>query len=246
MPASFNERLLLGNGLCVSPLKGQNEQVPRSLRDVVFQIDNEKDLDSYVASHASKVSNAGDIEYKPHPTLASQPQQAPPTAASRSQPMPAPHTTSFSPSNPGPSLQSTHIQNYASSSGPPGNFGPSPVPPNGLNESLPTQPFSSSPGSGAPQLPPPQPSTSLYSTPPAPIGMLQNNSSNTSLPPPLKPVFGVSLEDLLKRDGSAIPLVVYQCIQAIDLYGLDVEGIYRVSGSAAHVAKLKAQFDHGE
>lgn len=49
----------------------------------------------------------------------------------------------------------------------------------------------------------------------------------------------------MKRDGSAIPLVVYQCIQAVDLYGLDVEGIYRLSGSAAHVSKLKAQFDHG-
>ena len=78
------------------------------------------------------------------------------------------------------------------------------------------------------------------------MGVVHNNNSNTSLPPALKPVFGVALDDLLKRDGSAIPLVVYQCIQAIDLYGLDVEGIYRVSGSAAHVAKLKALFDHGE
>ncbi len=44
MTASLNERLLLGNGLCISPLKGQNENGLRSLRDVVFQIDNEKDL----------------------------------------------------------------------------------------------------------------------------------------------------------------------------------------------------------
>ena len=115
---------------------------------------------------------------------------------------------------------------------------------NGLDGSPQNQTFSSV-GSSAPQLPPAQGSAPLYPTPPAPIGTLQNNSSTTSLPAALRPVFGVSLEDLLKRDGSAIPLVVYQCIQAIDLYGLEVEGIYRVSGSAAHVSKLKAQFDHG-
>ena len=51
---------------------------------------------------------------------------------------------------------------------------------------------------------------------------------------------------LLRRDGSAIPLVVYQCLQAVDLFGLEVEGIYRLSGSAAHVAKLRAIFDNGK
>ena len=64
--------------------------------------------------------------------------------------------------------------------------------------------------------------------------------------PPSRPVFGVSLDDLLRRDGSAIPLVVYQCLQAVDLFGLEVEGIYRLSGSAAHVAKLRAIFDNGK
>ena len=77
------------------------------------------------------------------------------------------------------------------------------------------------------------------------MSSLQNNNSNTSLPA-LKPVFGVSLEELLKRDGSAIPLVVYQCIQAVDLYGLEVEGIYRLSGSSTHVNKLRAIFDNGK
>ena len=56
----------------------------------------------------------------------------------------------------------------------------------------------------------------------------------------------MSLEDLLKRDGSAIPLIVYQCLQAVDLFGLDVEGIYRLSGSTAHVARLRAMFDNGK
>lgn len=63
--------------------------------------------------------------------------------------------------------------------------------------------------------------------------------------PPLKPVFGVSLEDLYRRDGTAIPMTVYQCIQAVELFGLNVEGIYRLSGNASHIAQMKAVFDNG-
>jgi len=57
-------------------------------------------------------------------------------------------------------------------------------------------------------------------------------------------VFGVSLDDLFQRDGSAVPTIVYQCVQAVDLYGLDFEGIYRTSGSAHHIMELRQQFDH--
>jgi hypothetical protein len=64
--------------------------------------------------------------------------------------------------------------------------------------------------------------------------------------PPLKPVFGLSLDQLFERDGSAVPMVVYQCIQAVDLFGLEVEGIYRLSGTQSHVNKIKAMFDNGE
>jgi hypothetical protein len=64
--------------------------------------------------------------------------------------------------------------------------------------------------------------------------------------PPLKPVFGVSLNDLYARDGTAVPLLVYQCFQAVELFGLDMEGIYRLSGSANHISHMKAVFDNGE
>lgn len=63
---------------------------------------------------------------------------------------------------------------------------------------------------------------------------------------PSRPVFGVSLNRLYERDGLAVPMVVYQCIQAVDLFGLNVEGIYRLSGSVPHVNKLKTMFDTGE
>lgn len=99
-------------------------------------------------------------------------------------------------------------------------------------------------GSLPPQLPPPQLSSPLYSQPPGPSATSHSDLTNPDIPP-LRPVFGVSLDDLLKRDGSAIPLVVYQCLQAVELFGLDVEGIYRLSGSAPHVSKLRAIFDNG-
>ncbi|KIX06204.1 uncharacterized protein Z518_04179 [Rhinocladiella mackenziei CBS 650.93] len=62
--------------------------------------------------------------------------------------------------------------------------------------------------------------------------------------PPVRPVFGVSLDDLFQREGSAVPIIVLQCINAVDSYGLDVEGIYRTSGSAHHIMELRQQFDH--
>lgn len=87
-------------------------------------------------------------------------------------------------------------------------------------------------------------SSNVYPQTSTPIGTFSSDSLSAELPSS-KPVFGVSLDDLLKRDGSAIPLVVYQCLQAVDLFGLEVEGIYRLSGSAAHVTKLRSMFDNG-
>jgi len=65
-----------------------------------------------------------------------------------------------------------------------------------------------------------------------------------SNPPPIKPVFGVSLDELFRRDGSPVPMVVYQCIQAVDLFGLETEGIYRVPGTSSHIQAMKALFDN--
>lgn len=70
--------------------------------------------------------------------------------------------------------------------------------------------------------------------------MLYNSSQ-----PPVNPVFGVGLDELFRRDGSPVPMVVYQCIQAVDLYGLEVEGIYRIPGTSSHIQQMKALFDSG-
>lgn len=46
-PASFNEKLVLSNGLSISPLKQAPET--RSLRESVLAIDNDKDLNDYLS-----------------------------------------------------------------------------------------------------------------------------------------------------------------------------------------------------
>jgi Rho GTPase-activating protein RGD1 len=74
----------------------------------------------------------------------------------------------------------------------------------------------------------------------------RRNESNKQNLPPLRPVFGVSLDELFRRDGTAVPSIVYQCVQAVDLVGLDTEGIYRTSGSAPYIMEMKALFDHGK
>ncbi|MCJ1370124.1 hypothetical protein MMC20_001336 [Loxospora ochrophaea] len=231
--ASLNEKLLLGNGLCVSPLKAQiNGQAPqpRSLRDVVLQIDNERDLKNYLLSFSSRAGpRHPDLSYQRHPTLAPT-QQAPP--ANR-QPQPAFQPQASSPQN-GRGFTPSYNQT------------PQPTLPQPAEKPYDDSPqqqiYSPISPAGPPQLPAPSFSSANF-----------NQSSTTSLPnrtttpsdlPPLKPVFGISLEDLFQRDGSAVPMVVYQCLQAVDLFGLEVEGIYRLSGTTSHVAKLRAVFDN--
>ena len=81
------------------------------------------------------------------------------------------------------------------------------------------------------------------------VGSSLQIGSNWFDTPPLRPVFGQSLGALFKRDGTAIPALVFQCIQAVDLYGLDTEGIYtmpRHYSIAQDVAELKESFDYGQ
>lgn len=109
-----------------------------------------------------------------------------------------------------------------------------------------------SPGVGPPQLGalPFQTPTSAQGAPAPSFNEPANapvvGSSTTSPIGKGKQVFGVSLTRLYQRDGLAVPMIVHQCIQAVDLYGLNLEGIYRLSGSSAHVNKLKTLFDTGK
>lgn len=71
MTAAFNEKLLLGNGMIVYPFKnqsGENLPQPRSLRQAVASVNNERDLNEFISSHHPKVQlNLGEVKYEKHP-----------------------------------------------------------------------------------------------------------------------------------------------------------------------------------
>ncbi|XP_070655964.1 rho GTPase-activating protein 15 isoform X3 [Bos indicus] len=52
-------------------------------------------------------------------------------------------------------------------------------------------------------------------------------------------IFGSHLHTLCEREKSTVPRFVKQCIEAVEKRGLDVDGIYRVSGNLATIQKLR-------
>lgn len=59
-----------------------------------------------------------------------------------------------------------------------------------------------------------------------------------------QPTFGVSIEEVIQYAGiDNVPLVVKRCIDVIESYGLDIEGIYRTSGNKTTVQQLKESID---
>ncbi|KAI4544211.1 hypothetical protein MG293_004477 [Ovis ammon polii] len=52
-------------------------------------------------------------------------------------------------------------------------------------------------------------------------------------------IFGSHLHTLCERENSTVPRFVKQCIEAVEKRGLDVDGIYRVSGNLATIQKLR-------
>ncbi|KAF2477269.1 GTPase activating protein [Lindgomyces ingoldianus] len=255
--ASFNEKLVVNNGQVVSPqgLRGTTGQPPPSMNQVIYQINNDKDFDDFILKHSSKIPSVrSELQYVKHPTLA--PAQTKPTplpsndtrtslqmpstqpqSSFSMQPQPQPESTQSPqqyklPAQPEP-VQQPSFQSY--------NIGlqqqqqynpPAPTYPGAQTYSPIAQNPYSQPQSDYPRGPVGQ-STAQQSA-----GVTYSGSS-----PPVNPVFGVNLEELFRRDGSPVPMVVYQCIQAVDLYGLEVEGIYRIPGTSSHIQAMKALFD---
>ncbi|XP_055987730.1 rho GTPase-activating protein 12 isoform X2 [Sorex fumeus] len=59
-------------------------------------------------------------------------------------------------------------------------------------------------------------------------------------------VFGCNLANLCQRENSTVPKFVKLCIEHVEEYGLDVDGIYRVSGNLAVIQKLRFAVNHDE
>ncbi|KAK5114632.1 hypothetical protein LTR62_002205 [Meristemomyces frigidus] len=197
--AAFNEKMLLGNGLAVSPLTGESGS-QKSLRELISGIDNEQDFHSYVGSHAGKVPpRIGEIRYEQHPTLASKTQQPsgrsvstnPPTVAlpvrestlsvntgSASQPSSMNNRYSSQQSPPGPVLAPSQGQAYNQpeyQQQEPRSYG---KPPASYRQPQPqpTSPYNS-------QLPPVPQHDGYAPTPPYPTAPSEGNNSIFAQPP---------------------------------------------------------------
>ncbi|ODQ79148.1 hypothetical protein BABINDRAFT_8743 [Babjeviella inositovora NRRL Y-12698] len=58
------------------------------------------------------------------------------------------------------------------------------------------------------------------------------------------PTFGIKLEEVVEKAGNDnVPLIVERCIQLIDVYGLKLDGLYRISGNATAIRQLKELVD---
>ena len=290
--ATFNEKLLLGNGLLVQPLS-ETSNTQRSLRDLVLDIDNERDFNTFVgAEHGRIPARGSDLVFQkshvlePKTQAVRQPTLTPQTPAA-SQPALSVNTASSQPTSTNSRFGGAAVPPQSSFTGPsssfsgPGQFGSSPaVSSSGLPPSDPFRAGSPpyAPGSNSsPYNPSAAPLRDTYSsTPPYPThpseraaapaysgntpiqstGVIPSSPAvpysssplQTSSPHPggagLKGrVFGFSLDDLFARDHSAVPIIVFQCIQAVDMFGLEIEGIYRQTGHQAQVNRLRQAFD---
>ncbi|XP_051556918.1 rho GTPase-activating protein 12-like isoform X2 [Myxocyprinus asiaticus] len=59
-------------------------------------------------------------------------------------------------------------------------------------------------------------------------------------------VFGSSLSSLCQRENSTVPHFVWMCIEHVEKNGLEVDGLYRVSGNLAIIQKLRFAVNHDE
>ncbi|XP_074519737.1 rho GTPase-activating protein 27 [Halichoeres trimaculatus] len=59
-------------------------------------------------------------------------------------------------------------------------------------------------------------------------------------------VFGCHLATLCAQERTTVPSFVEKCIKAVERRGLDIDGLYRVSGNLAVIQKLRYKADHEE
>ena len=223
--ATWSETLIINSGIVISPLKQEGSQ-KTSMKALASSVDNERDLYSYLIKHEKQPVNKAlqPVEYKVHPSLAKTPRinkpflqnssnQASSTERDASKSRDA--SVGSINTNPKPPFQSANSSKSQSE-----------TPSEGKSDTK-IQGNSLDPGSYAasPTLEGPK---SLYS-------QLKQTS---------QPTFGVSIEHLIQYAGvDNVPLIVRRCIEIVENYGLEIEGIYRTSGNATTVQNLKDSID---
>ena len=57
-------------------------------------------------------------------------------------------------------------------------------------------------------------------------------------------VSGIELNEQ-QTTSTGIPIIVHKCLQFVETFGLEIEGIYRMSGNMAKIRKLILGFNQG-
>lgn len=223
--ATWSETLVMNSGVLISPLQDNKP----SMKALAASIDNELDLYNYISKNSNNPSNKllTPVEYTPHPSFAKHTKPAKPffnNANSSNNVNSANNSTNKNLGSnlaPTQSLQSQTLKSQSQTnlnSEPKGNATPA--------EST--------------------SSTFTYSSldPSTHQSDLTGPKSLSQVSQYAQPTFGVSIEDVIQYAGiDNVPLVVKRCIEIIENYGLDIEGIYRTSGNKTTVQQLKESID---
>lgn len=232
--ANLSETLTLNAGFIVSPLKptGGSMAGPPSMKELASKVDNEKDFYESIfegVKQGNQPLNRQQVEFRQHPAFtaayplsATAPSSSPTSGGTKA--LPAPQSSSTN--SPKPNVSSA---------------GNSPQP----GAAVAASPREGQSSSSPPPPPPPQQqkisASSLPSIPPS-----TNEQQQPSYPPGTitsMPSYGTPLDELLDYEEGTVPRIVYQCIRAIDNFGLEVEGIYRTNGNQLQVQEIKKMFD---
>lgn len=228
--ATWSETLIMNSGVLISPLQADKQ----SMKAIAASIDNELDLYNYISKNSNNPTNKllTPVEYTPHPSFAKHTKPA------------KPFFNNTSSSN---NLNANNGNNAPSKSASSGNLAPtqSLQSQNQRNSSLNSNlgpEYSKTPATPAESTA----STFTYSSldPSTHQSDLTGPKSLSQVNQYAQPTFGVSIEEVIQYAGiDNVPLVVKRCIDVIESYGLDIEGIYRTSGNKTTVQQLKESID---
>lgn len=220
--ATWSETLVMNSGVMIAPLQTGKP----SMKLLAARIDNERDLYDFIMKNLKSPTNKAlvPVEYVAHPLFAKATKPTTPFFTKATEDSTNQNTlASGSASGSGLATDATLISlsnaNTSFHSTSSSNTG------NAAN----TSNAGNNIGFGYSSL---DPATTPELNGPRPIS--QTNQAT----------FGVSIEELIQYAGiDNVPLVVKRCIDIIENYGLDIEGIYRTSGSKTAIQLLKASID---
>lgn len=221
--ATWSENLVMNSGVLITPLQSGKA----SMKSLAAAIDNEQDLYNFLIKHSKSPTNKAlvPVDYVAHPSFAKAAKPSKPFFNNAAQNKPSNAHTNVAAAASSTAKASSTESNVLSTS-------------NGLHDN------SSKNGSGDEKSN--NQSYAYNSLDPATgqVGELNGSVALSSANPHKQPTFGVSIEDVIQFAGvDNVPLIVKRCIDVIETYGLDIEGIYRTSGNKTTVQSLKDSID---